>query len=281
MEHTDKGTLFIVSTPIGNLADMTPRAIEVLSDVETIGCEDTRHTKKLLSAFSIVNKTFSLHDHNERQKQEYIAGLLDQGNDVAIVSDAGTPLISDPGFHIVRHCRDLGYKISPIPGACAAIAALSVAGLPTDKFSFEGFLPSKSGARQNALALVAQQPHTMIFYDAPRRAIDTLQDIAEVLGEDRKVVIAREITKTFETIVSGLAGELLSWLEGDANQLKGEMVLIISGAPAKESTISPEVEQALKRLLQDLPPKKACAAVADIFSVNKKDLYQLSLTMKD
>lgn len=281
MAQTDKGTLFIVSTPIGNLSDMTPRAIEVLSQVETIGCEDTRHTKKLLSAFSISNKTFALHDHNERQKQEYIASLLEQGLDVAIVSDAGTPLISDPGFHIVRYCRELGYKISPIPGACAAIAALSVAGLPTDKFSFEGFLPSKSGARQTTLSQVAQQPHTMIFYDAPRRAIDTLQDIAEVLGDDRKIVIAREITKTFETIVAGTVKELLDWLEGDANQLKGEMVLIVSGAPEKESVISQEVEAALKRLLLDLPPKKACAAIADIYSVNKKDLYQLSLTMKD
>ncbi|HBY88350.1 MAG TPA: 16S rRNA (cytidine(1402)-2'-O)-methyltransferase, partial [Colwellia sp.] len=222
-------TLYIVATPIGNLGDISQRAIDILTQVDVIACEDTRHTGKLLSAFSIKNKTMSLHDHNERQRQDQVATMLQEGKTIALVSDAGTPLISDPGFHLVRHCRSLGLQVSPIPGACAAISALSVAGLPTDRFSFEGFLPSKSGARQATLTALADESRTMVFYDAPRRAIDTVQDIVTTLGGERYIVIARELTKTFETIHSDTAENLLTWLEQDANQLKGEMVLIIEG----------------------------------------------------
>ena len=179
------GTLYIVATPIGNLGDISQRAIDILTQVDVIACEDTRHTGKLLSAFSIKNKTMSLHDHNERQRQDQVANMLKEGKTIALVSDAGTPLISDPGFHIVRHCRSLGLNVSPIPGACAAIAALSVAGLPTDRFSFEGFLPSKSGASQATLTALVDEPRTMFFYDAPRRAIDTVRDIVPTLGGER------------------------------------------------------------------------------------------------
>ncbi|MCO4797899.1 MAG: 16S rRNA (cytidine(1402)-2'-O)-methyltransferase [Colwelliaceae bacterium] len=281
---TDKaetlGTLYIVATPIGNLADISQRALDVLSKVDVIACEDTRHTKKLLSAFSISNKTLSLHDHNERQKQEYVASLLQEGKNIALVSDAGTPLISDPGFHLVRYCRELGLQVSPIPGACAAISALSVAGLPTDRFSFEGFLPSKSGARKGVLSSIAHETRTMVFYDAPRRAIDTVTDIVEVLGGERDIVIARELTKTFETIYSDNAQNMLDWLSKDPNQLKGEMVLMISGAPKKDSVITAEVESTLKLLLKELPPKKACGIAAEIYQVNKKELYDLSLSYK-
>ncbi|MEW6990356.1 16S rRNA (cytidine(1402)-2'-O)-methyltransferase [Colwelliaceae bacterium 6441] len=281
---TDKadtfGTLYIVATPIGNLSDISQRAIDILSSVDVIACEDTRHTKKLMSAFSISNKTLSLHDHNERQKQEYVASLLQEGKNIALVSDAGTPLISDPGFHLVRYCRNLGLTISPIPGACAAISALSVAGLPTDRFSFEGFLPSKSGARQAVLMSLINEERTMVFYDAPRRAIDTVEDIVKTLGGERQIVMARELTKTFETIHSDTADNLLAWLEQDPNQLKGEMVLIISGAEIKEAQISAEVEATLKLLLKELPPKKACAITAEIYQINKKSLYELSLSYK-
>lgn len=277
---SDTGTLYIVATPIGNLSDISQRAIDTLTQVDIIACEDTRHTKKLLSAFSITNKTFALHDHNERQKQDYIAELLSSGKNIALVSDAGTPLISDPGFHIVRFCRENGFNVSPIPGACAAISALSVAGLPTDRFSFEGFLPSKTGARKAVLSELAKEARTMVFYDAPRRAIDTVQDIVEVLGGDRTIVIAREITKTFETIYSDRAAIILDWLSQDPNQLKGEMVLIIEGAPEKEGQISPEVEHTLKLLLNELPPKKACAIAAEIYGLNKKSLYELALSYK-
>lgn len=281
---TDKaetfGTLYIVATPIGNLADISQRALDILSSVDIIACEDTRHTKKLLSAFSISNKTLSLHDHNERQKQDYVTSLLQEGKNIALVSDAGTPLISDPGFHLVRHCRNLNLSVSPIPGACAAISALSVAGLPTDRFSFEGFLPSKSGARKTVLADIAHESRTMVFYDAPRRAIDTVSDIVEVLGGERDIVIARELTKTFETVYADNAQNILNWLSGDPNQLKGEMVLIINGAPKKDTAITPEVEGTLKLLLKELPPKKACAIAAEIYQLNKKALYDLALSYK-
>jgi len=273
-------TLYIVATPIGNLGDISQRAIDVLTQVDVIACEDTRHTGKLLSAFSIKNKTMSLHDHNERQRQEQVASLLQEGKTIALVSDAGTPLISDPGFHLVRHCRSLGLNVSPVPGACAAISALSVAGLPTDRFSFEGFLPSKSGARQATLSALADESRTMVFYDAPRRAIDTVQDIVATLGGERYIVIARELTKTFETIHSDTAENFLAWLEQDANQLKGEMVLIIEGYKAAENEISKEVINTLKLLLAEMKPKKACAIAAEIYGVKKNALYEVALSLK-
>ncbi|WP_206483300.1 16S rRNA (cytidine(1402)-2'-O)-methyltransferase [Thalassotalea sp. G2M2-11] len=279
-QDSKTGTLFIVATPIGNLSDITQRAISVLTEVDVIACEDTRHTKKLLSAFSITNKTLSLHDHNERQKQDYIAELLLAGNDVALVSDAGTPLISDPGFHLVRHCRQLGLKVSPIPGACAAIAALSVAGLPTDRFTFEGFLPSKSTARKKVFESIQNESRTVVFYDAPRRAIDTVSDIVEVLGPERHIVIARELTKAFETIHGDSAGNFLAWLQQDANQLKGEMVLIIEGLVKQENQLSESAISLLKLLLNELPPKKACAIVAQQYQLNKKTLYEYALSCK-
>lgn len=273
-------TLYIVATPIGNLGDISARALATLEQVDIIACEDTRHTQKLLSAFAIKNKTISMHDHNERQRQDYIASLLQEGKSIALVSDAGTPLISDPGFHLVRHCRSLGLAVSPIPGACAAISALSVAGLPTDRFSFEGFLPSKSGARQSVLKGLAAEPRTMVFYDAPRRAIDTIKDIVETLGPQRYVVIARELTKTFETVHSDHAENLLAWLEQDPNQLKGEMVLVIEGYQADRNDISSEVVKTLKLLLAEMKPKKACAITAEIHGVKKNALYDLALSFK-
>ncbi|MBU2926235.1 16S rRNA (cytidine(1402)-2'-O)-methyltransferase [Colwellia sp. 4_MG-2023] len=274
------GTLYIVATPIGNLGDISSRALSVLTQVDIIACEDTRHTQRLLSAHAIKNKTLSMHDHNERQRQDYIAQLLQEGKSIALVSDAGTPLISDPGFHLVRHCRSLNLPVSPIPGACAAIAALSVAGLPTDRFSFEGFLPSKSGARQSTLLALINEPRTMVFYDAPRRAIDTVKDIVATLGGERYVVIARELTKTFETIHSDTAENFLAWLEQDANQLKGEMVLIIEGYKADPDEISAEVIKTLKLLLVEMKPKKACAIVAEIYGVKKNALYDIALSLK-
>jgi len=276
----EPGTLYIVATPIGNLSDLSQRAIEVLTQVDIIACEDTRHTQRLLSAYSIKNKTLSMHDHNERQRQEYIATLLQEGKSLALVSDAGTPLISDPGFHLVRHCRQLGLSVSPVPGACAAIAALSVAGLPTDRFSFEGFLPSKAGARQSTLANLLEEPRTMVFYDAPRRAIDTVEDIVKVLGGERYVVIARELTKTFETVHSDTAANLLAWLQEDPNQLKGEMVLIIEGHRVDLNVIPAKAIATLKLLLAEMKPKTACAITAEIYSVKKNALYEIALSLK-
>ncbi|WP_033075821.1 16S rRNA (cytidine(1402)-2'-O)-methyltransferase [Thalassotalea sp. ND16A] len=273
-------TFYVVATPIGNLLDLSQRAIEVLSQVDLIACEDTRHTGRLLSAYNIKNKTLSLHDHNERQRQEYVAELLQQGKSIALVSDAGTPLISDPGFHVVRYLREQNLTVVPVPGACAAIAALSVAGLPTDRFTFEGFLPSKSGARQSKLNELASEPRTMVFYDAPRRAIDTVQDINDVLGGERQIVIARELTKTFETIHADTAANILTWLNEDPNQLKGEMVLIIEGAHIDPNDIPEVAIKTLKLLLGEMKPKKACAIAAEIHGVKKNALYQLALAMK-
>jgi 16S rRNA (cytidine1402-2'-O)-methyltransferase len=274
-------TLYIVATPIGNLADISQRALNILENVDVIACEDTRHTQRLLSAYSIKNRTMSMHDHNERQRQEQIATLLQEGKSVALVSDAGTPLISDPGFHLVRHCRQLGLAVSPIPGACAAISALSVAGLPTDRFTFEGFLPSKSGARQATLNELASETRTMVFYDAPRRAIDTVEDIVKVLGGERYVVMARELTKTFETVHSDTAENLLAWLQEDPNQLKGEMVLIIEGHKVDPNEIPAHVIATLKLLLAEMKPKKACAIAAEIYGVKKNALYEYALAMKE
>jgi 16S rRNA (cytidine1402-2'-O)-methyltransferase len=276
----ESGTLYIVATPIGNLTDISQRALDVLTHVDIIACEDTRHTQRLLSTYSIKNKTLSLHDHNERQRQDYVATLLQEGKSIALVSDAGTPLISDPGFHLVRHCRELNLPVSPIPGACAAIAALSVAGLPTDRFSFEGFLPSKSGARQSTLANLLEEPRTMVFYDAPRRAIDTVEDIVKVLGGERQVVISRELTKTFETIHSDTAENLLAWLKEDPNQLKGEMVLIIEGVKIDPNAIPAKAIDTLKLLLEEMKPKKACAITAEIYGVKKNALYEIALSLK-
>ncbi|WP_448549698.1 16S rRNA (cytidine(1402)-2'-O)-methyltransferase [Thalassotalea fusca] len=279
--QVNPSTFYVVSTPIGNLSDISQRAIDVLSQVDMIACEDTRHTQKLLTAYSIKNHTISLHDHNERQRQEYIASQLQEGKSIALVSDAGTPLISDPGFHVVRYLRELDIKVVPVPGACAAIAALSVSGLPTDRFTFEGFLPSKSGARQKVLTELANESRTMVFYDAPRRAIDTVADIVAVLGESRQIVIARELTKTFETVHSDTAGNMLNWLNEDPNQLKGEMVLIIEGKVREDDGVPDEAKKALSILLEELPPKKACAVAGKLYDVKKNTLYDLAMSLKN
>ncbi|XQW84547.1 16S rRNA (cytidine(1402)-2'-O)-methyltransferase [Thalassotalea piscium] len=277
----EPSTLYIVATPIGNLADISQRALTILEHVDVIACEDTRHTQKLLSAYSIKNKTLSLHDHNETYRQTQIANMLTEGKSIALVSDAGTPLISDPGYHIVSYLKKHELKVVPVPGACAAITALSASGLATDRFSFEGFLPSKQGARQKVLSELINEPRTMVFYDAPRRAIDTVSDIVDVLGRDRKIVIARELTKTFETIHNDTAGDFLTWLEQDPNQLKGEMVLIIEGYKADPSAIPAKAIETLKLLLTHMKPKIACAIAADIYGIKKNALYEIALELKN
>lgn len=197
---TEQGTLYIVPTPIGNLGDITERAVQVLSQVDLIAAEDTRHTGRLLSHLNISTRTFALHDHNEQQKAQVLAEKLSQGQSIALVSDAGTPLISDPGYHLVNQCRAAGLRVVPLPGACAVIAALSASGLPSDRFSFEGFLPPKSKGRRDKFLELAKVERTCIFYESPHRIMDSLDDMLAILGEERQVVLARELTKTFETI---------------------------------------------------------------------------------
>ncbi|SQA97819.1 Ribosomal RNA small subunit methyltransferase I [Cedecea neteri] len=220
-------TLYIVPTPIGNLGDITQRALSVLQSVDLIAAEDTRHTGLLLQHFAINARLFALHDHNEQQKAETLVAKLQEGQSIALVSDAGTPLINDPGYHLVRTCREAGIRVVPLPGPCAAIAALSAAGLPSDRFCYEGFLPAKSKGRRDALKAIEQEPRTLIFYESTHRLLDSLEDICAVLGESRYVVLARELTKTWESIHGAPIGELLAWVKEDENRRKGEMVLIV------------------------------------------------------
>ncbi|OOE70724.1 16S rRNA (cytidine(1402)-2'-O)-methyltransferase [Salinivibrio kushneri] len=270
-------TLYIVPTPIGNLADITQRALDVLASVDLVAAEDTRHTARLLSHFSINAKTFALHEHNEQQKAAALLARLQQGQSVALVSDAGTPLISDPGYHLVTQCREAGVRVVPLPGACAVVTALSASGLPSDRFSFEGFLPPKTKARQDTFRTLADDPRTLIFYESPHRIRDSLADMREVLGEARRVVLARELTKTFETIHGAPLGELIAWLNEDANRLRGEMVLLVAGYRADKSALPSAACHALGLLAAELPLKKAAALVAELYSVKKNALYKWGL----
>lgn len=206
-------TLYIVPTPIGNLGDITQRALAVLASVDLIAAEDTRHTGLLLQHFAINARLFALHDHNEQQKADVLLAKLQSGQSIALVSDAGTPLINDPGYHLVRRCREAGIRVVPLPGACAAITALSASGLASDRFCYEGFLPAKTKGRKDKLRELGEEPRTLIFYESTHRLLDSLQDISEVLGAERYVVLAREITKTWESIHGAPVGELLAWVK--------------------------------------------------------------------
>ncbi len=270
-------TLYIVPTPIGNLGDITQRALSVLQAVDLIAAEDTRHTGLLLQHFAINARLFALHDHNEQQKAETLLAKLQEGQSIALVSDAGTPLINDPGYHLVRSCREAGIRVVPLPGPCAAIAALSAAGLPSDRFCYEGFLPAKSKGRRDALKAIEQEPRTMIFYESTHRLLDSLEDICLVLGETRYVVLARELTKTWESINGAPIGELLAWVKEDENRRKGEMVLIIEGHKADEEALPADALRTLALLQQELPLKKAAALAAEIHGVKKNALYKYAL----
>ncbi|OEE37941.1 16S rRNA (cytidine(1402)-2'-O)-methyltransferase [Vibrio genomosp. F10 str. ZF-129] len=271
-------TLYIVPTPIGNLGDITQRAIDVLSTVDVIAAEDTRHTGRLLAHFNIKTKTFPLHDHNEQQKAQVLVDRLCEGQSIALVSDAGTPLISDPGYHLVNQCRQAGVRVVPLPGACAVITALSASGLPSDRFSFEGFLPPKSKGRKDKFLEIAKAERTCIFYESPHRILDSLSDMLDILGPNREVVLAREITKTFETIKKLPLGELIEWVNSDENQRRGEMVLLIHGfRDNAEETMPDEVTRTLTILTKDLPLKKAAAMTAEIYNLKKNALYKWGL----
>jgi 16S rRNA (cytidine1402-2'-O)-methyltransferase len=245
--------LYIVSTPIGNLGDITPRALEILQAVELIAAEDTRHSARLLQHFGINTPMWALHDHNERTQAERIVQRLEGGENIALISDAGTPLISDPGYHLVRRVREAGFRVVPIPGACALIAALSASGLPTDRFAFEGFLPAKQQARLQRLEAVAADPRTLMFYESPHRLLDSLEAMRQVFGGDRYLVLARELTKTFETIHGAPLDQLIDWVRADANQQRGEFVLLLQGAPQQHSDadqLSAEEQRVLALLLE-------------------------------
>lgn len=274
-------TLYIVATPIGNLDDITLRAIDTLKRVDLIAAEDTRHSGLLLQHLGIKAKLFSLHDHNEQEKAHVLIEKLQSGISIALVSDAGTPLINDPGYHLVKACRENDIKVVPIPGACAAIAALSVAGLPSDKFIYEGFLPAKSKARQDSLASLITEPRTMIFYESTHRLLETLKDMQTILGADKQIVLAKELTKTWETIVSFPVNELIDWLNQDASRQKGEFVLIVAGYTESNKDIDPKAINTLKLLQKELPLKKAAAITAEIYGLKKNQLYQIGLNLEE
>lgn len=273
------GILYIVATPIGNLQDITQRALETFAQVDLIAAEDTRHSGLLLSHYGIKKPFFALHDHNEQEKAHILVGKLKQGSNIALISDAGTPLISDPGFHLVRQCREAGIRVVPLPGACAAITALCASGIASDRFCFEGFLPAKSKARKDKLENIAEEDRTLIFYESTHRILDTLEDMQAVLGEERYIVLAREMTKTWETTTGNTIKNLREWLLEDPNRTKGEMVLIVEGKPKSDNNdeISPQAVKALELIAEELPLKKAAAIVAELYGYKKNALYQFGL----
>jgi 16S rRNA (cytidine1402-2'-O)-methyltransferase len=276
-----EAVLYVVATPIGNLEDMTPRALRILESVALIAAEDTRHSGRLLSHFNIKTLMIAVHDHNERQQQQKIIEKLQQGSDIALISDAGTPLISDPGFILVREVRAAGFSVVPLPGCCALIAALCASGVPSDRFIFEGFPPAKSQQRLNFFTALAGENRTLVFYESPHRIVDSLMDIVAAFGAGRPVVIARELTKTFETFINGSAAEVLAQVEADPNQRKGEFVVMVEGAPQQDAgLLDPRSSEVLDILLEELSVKQASALAARITGIKKKVIYQAALDRK-
>nr|WP_232244947.1 16S rRNA (cytidine(1402)-2'-O)-methyltransferase [Pseudomonas citronellolis] len=273
--------MYVVATPIGNLDDISARALRTLREVALIAAEDTRHSIRLLQHFGIETPLAACHEHNEREQGGRFITRLLAGDDVALVSDAGTPLISDPGYHLVRQARAAGIRVVPVPGACALIAGLSAAGLPSDRFVFEGFLPARTAGRKARLEALREEPRTLIFYEAPHRILECIQDMVEVFGEARQAVLARELTKTFETLKGLPLGELRDWVAADANQQRGECVLLLAGWEApEEEGIDAESLRVLDLLLAELPVKRAAALAAEITGVRKNLLYQAALVRK-
>ena len=279
VKTTKYGQIYVVATPIGNLGDFSPRARQILAEADLIAAEDTRHSKHLLNHFNISTSMTAYHEHNEQEKTKQLLEAVQDGKNVALISDAGTPLISDPGFRLVQQARLLGIEVLAVPGACAAIAALSIAGLPSDKFLFAGFLPAKSQARQTSLQTYATEPFTTIFYESSHRILACVKDMVSVIPE-KQVVIARELTKTFETVLAGTPQELLKILEEDSNQQRGEFVVLLAAAEKViDDSISLELESLLKVLLDELPLKKAVDAAVKITGQRKNHVYQVALDL--
>lgn len=277
-----QAVLYVVATPIGNLADITLRALDVLKHVDAIAAEDTRHTAGLLNHFGIAKKLIAVHEHNEHQSAQILLERIQAGESIALVTDAGTPGISDPGAIVVDVLRGAGVHVVPIPGPSAVIAALSASGITENGFSFIGFLPASGSQRRKALATLCALEHTLIFYEAPHRIVDSVEDMANILGEGRRITIARELTKTFETFHRCLLSDAKAWLEHDTNQQRGEFVLLIEAAPMKEEAlINENAERHLKTLLAELPLKQAVKLAAEITGVKKNELYQRALALKN
>jgi len=275
----NQGTLYIVATPIGNLSDISQRALEVLRQVDLVAAEDTRHSKPLLHHYGIDKAMLAYHEHNEEQLTPKLVQRLLDGESIALISDAGTPLLSDPGYRLVKMAHEAGLRVSPVPGACAAIAALSASGLATDRFLFAGFPPHKQGARQRFYEGLHQQTSTLIFYESSHRVLDSVTDMRDVFGAERAIVLAREISKTFETIHSTTLGALPEWIAADVNQQKGEFVLVVQGVIEQADALAVELEHVLGVLLEELPVKQAAQMAARITGLKKNQVYQRALQL--
>ena len=266
-------TLHVVATPIGNLGDLSPRAQQVLRGVDAVCAEDTRHTRQLLAHFGIGTPLLALHEHNEQQLAERLVARLLAGESLALVSDAGTPLVSDPGYRLVRAARAAGVKVSPVAGPSALVAALSVAGLPSDRFTFEGFLPAKASARRERLAALAGEPRTLVFYESSHRIEESLADLRAAFGDDRPAVLARELTKLFETVLDGTLADLHARVAADADQRKGEFVLVVQGVGEDVDAKLAEGRRVHAVLARQLPPSTAAKLAAEITGAPRKALY--------
>lgn len=273
-----QGVLYVVATPIGNLSDISHRAIEVLKNVDLVLAEDTRHSKRLFNHYHIQSTLKACHEHNEQQLCEWVRQQLNEGLDIALISDAGTPLISDPGFVLVRELRRLNHTVLAVPGPSSIIAALSVAGLPTDSFVYDGFLPAKTSARRTALQQYLAEPRTVVLLESSHRIMSCLRDVIDVLGAQRSIVLARELTKKFETVLAGEVHEVLAKLESDSDQTRGEFVLMLKGVEVKSD--NQEMSSLLKLLMAEVPTKQAVALTSKITGVSKNEVYQLALSFK-
>jgi 16S rRNA (cytidine1402-2'-O)-methyltransferase len=270
------GKLYIVATPIGNLDDLSPRAREILATVDAVLCEDTRHTGQMLARLGIDTRRISFHEHNEEAR---VAGILEKlaaGQSFALVSDAGTPLISDPGYRLLAAARESDLPVSPVPGPCAAIAGLSVAGLPTDRFCFEGFLPSRAAARRRRLEALAEEARTLVFYESGRRLADTLDDMIGAFGIERAATLARELTKTFESVYRGSLGALRERIGVDADLRRGESVLVIAGTGESERAAAPGLEQLLRLLVTELPASRAARIASAITGCKRAEAFAIA-----
>ena len=273
MAPSSPGSLFVVATPIGNLGDLAPRALETLRSVAAVCAEDTRRTRQLLAHFGVDRPLLALHEHNEEAMAERMVARLLAGDALALVSDAGTPLVSDPGYRLVRAARAAGIRVSPLPGPCAAIAAMSVAGLASDRFAFEGFLPAKGNARRDRLQRLAGEPRTLVFYESSHRIEATIADLADAFGADRPAVLARELTKLFETVLDGSLGELRDRVAADPDQRRGEFVLVVQGAADEAAGQLAEGRRLYARLSEHLPPSAAAKLAAELSGAPRKALY--------
>lgn len=272
-------SLYVVATPLGNLHDMGLRALAVLNSVSAIAAEDTRHSQRLLDAFGIQTRLVALHEHNEQAAAGQVIRMLEAGEHVALITDAGTPAVSDPGARAVARVQDAGHPVVPVPGACAAIAALSASGLADGAFHFHGFLPTKPAGRRAALESLRGVPGTLVFYEAPHRIAETLDDLAATLEPGRQIVVARELTKLFEQIARMPLADAPTWLAADANRARGEFVLLVSAAPPTTG-VTPEAERVLRLLMAELPLKAAAKLSAEITGTPKNDLYAHGLVIK-